>query len=464
MFVSNGVAGGGNEHPTREGSSMKTNPGEQLPNGWRARGVSVLHAAGRPARVRTAGILLLIVVMLGAGMGLERFLVADPVVGSQQRDELADLESFETLEQVYAYIREYYVLSDEISDEELIWGAASGMMDALGDEGHSYFLTPDEAEEQDEQAEGSFVGIGIQSNSEVSPPEVNFPYEGSPALEAGIRGKDQILTIDGRTYTEFETSRDFLDTIAGEEGTDVEMELRHAGDVETYTVTITRAEIEIKTVSAAMLPDNVLWVRVQAFEWGTSADLERALRQGKRLGAETLVLDLRGNPGGWVDEQVMVAEQFFEPGTVVAQIQDAEGNVTERETVAEDGEWRDLPVVAIINETSASSSEVLAAMIMDHERGISIGQRTYGTGTTVMPIDLVDGSRIWIGFDMWLTPNGTVVWHVGLQPTIEIANEPGTPLSLPYLFDGELTEVELLATNDDQLLVAVAMALDATEG
>ena len=408
--------------------------------------------------------LLLTMLMLGAGMGLERFIVADSVIGSQQREEFADLESFETLEQVYAYIREYYVLSDEISDEELIWGAASGMMDALGDEGHSYFLTPDEADEQDEQDQGSFVGIGIQSNSEVSPPQVNFPYEDSPAFEAGIRGGDEILTIDGRSYTEFETSRDFLDTIAGEEGTDVEMELRRADGVETYTVTITRAEIEIKTVSAAMLPDNVLWVRVSAFEWGTSADLERALRQGKRLGAETLVLDLRGNPGGWVDEQVAVAEQFFEPGTVVAQTQDAEGNITERHTQEEDGQWRDLPVVAIIDENSASSSEVLAAMFMDHERGISVGQRTFGTGTTVMPIDLADGSRIWIGFDMWLTPNGTVVWHVGLEPTISIANEPGTAMSLPYLFDGELTEDELLATNDDQLLVAVAMALDAMEG
>jgi carboxyl-terminal processing protease len=407
--------------------------------------------------------LLLIVVTLGAGMGLERFIVADSVIGSQQREELADVESFETLEQVYAYIREYYVLSDDISDEELIWGAATGMMDALGDEGHSRFLTPDEAREEDEQAEGSFVGIGIQSNSEVSPPQVNFPYEGSPAFEAGLRGGDEILAIDGVSYTEFETSRDFLDTIAGEAGTDVEMELRHSGDVETYTVTITRAEIEIKTVSTAMLPDNVLWVRISAFEWGTSDDLVQALREGKRDGAESMVLDLRGNPGGWVDEQVKVAEQFFEPGTVVAQTQDAEGNITERETVAEAGEWRDQPVVVIIDENSASSSEVLAAMIMDHERGISVGQRTFGTGTTVMPIDLGDGSRVWIGIDMWLTPGGAVVWHVGLEPTIQIVNEPGTPLSLPYLFDEELTEDELLATNDDQLLVAVAMVLDVAE-
>jgi carboxyl-terminal processing protease len=411
--------------------------------------------------VRTAGILLLTLLVLGAGMGLERFIVAESAVGSQQREELADLESFETLEQVYAYIREYYVLSDDISDEELIWGAASGMMDALGDEGHSYFLTPEEAEEQDEQDQGSFVGIGISSDDQVSPPRVVFPYEDSPAYEAGIRAEDVILTIDGKAYTEFETSRDFLDTIAGDAGTDVEIEGRHAGDVETYTVTITRAEIEIKTVSAAMLPDNVLWVRISAFERGTAADFERALRLGKRQGAESLVLDLRGNPGGWVDEQVAVSEQFFEPGTLVAQTKDAEGNITERETVAEEGEWRDQPVVVLINERSASSSEVVAAMIMDHERGISVGQRTFGTGTTVMPIDLPDDSRIWIGFDMWLTPDGTVVWHVGLEPTIEIANEPGTPLALPYEFDGELTEEELLATNDDQLLVGVTEVLDA---
>jgi carboxyl-terminal processing protease len=403
----------------------------------------------------------LTMLMLGAGMGLERFIVADSVVGSQQREELADLESFETLEQVYAYIREYYVLSDDISDEELIWGASAGMMDALGDEGHSVFMNPTEAEEYRESRSGEFVGIGIRSDTTVTPPQVVFPYEGSPAFEAGLLPGDEILAVDGVAYTEFEDGRLFLDTIAGEEGTDVELELRHQGDVDSYTVTITRSKIEIKTVSWAMLPENVMWLRISSFEEGTGADFEAALIEGKEAGAESLLLDLRGNPGGLIVEELSVISEFLPAGSVVAYDHDYTGEETVRTVDEEEGEWREGPVVVLIDRDTVSAAEVTVSALVENDRAIAVGETTFGTGTSLMPIDLPDGSMIMMGYLYRLTPDRNDIWHVGFDPTIQILNKPGAGLTLPFLFGGELDEEAILATNDDQFIVGFYEAADA---
>lgn len=406
------------------------------------------------SRYRRVALVAMVVIAMVAGAGIDRWFVSDSVIGSQRYEELGDLEEFEVLEQTYEYIRGMYVRSDDISDEELIWGAASGMMNALGDTGHSSFLNPSEAADLREQQQGSFVGIGIRIDAEVNPPRIIFPYEGSPAEEAGIQQNDVILAIDGTPYTEYRDGREFADLIGGDEGTDVVMELRHYGEAQSYTVTITRARVEINTVSWSMLPDNVMWLRLTAFDEGSSRDFQRALRRGKRLGAEYLILDLRGNPGGWVTEQMHIIGQFLEEGSLIVTEQDANGNTTERRTQEVDGMWRDLPVVVLIDGDSVSSSEVTAAALAENGRAITVGQTTFGTGTTVIYQDLSDGSILSIGILTWITPAGTEIWHVGLDPMIEVEMEPGVPVAIPYIVGPELDMGELLATNDDQLLVA----------
>jgi carboxyl-terminal processing protease len=412
---------------------------------------------------KQAALALLLVLTFVSGAGLSQWTGNQSAVGSQRHEELQDLEEFETLSQTYDYIRELYVASDDISDEELIYGAATGMMDALGDTGHSYFMDPVAAADVREQQTGSYVGIGVSIDQDAMPPRIVFPYEGSPAEEAGIRQNDVILTIDGKSWEEYETVDQFTEFIGGEEGTSVEMELQHYGDAETYTVTITRSVVDINTVSWAMLPDNVAWIRISAFQEGTTRDFTRAIRRAERLGAESMILDLRGNPGGWVVEQLGVIGQFVPAGTLVVTEQDAEGNETERLTDEENGLWLEKPVVVLVDGDSASSSEVTAAALAENDRAVTVGQRTVGTGTTINYINLDDGSMLSIGILTWVTPDGNVIWHVGYEPMIEVENEPGVGFSLPYLLGTELDMDQLLGTNDDQLITAFEEVLELPE-
>jgi carboxyl-terminal processing protease len=210
-----------------------------------------------------------------------------------------------------------------------------------------------------------------------------------------------------------------------------------------------------------MLPDNVMWVRIAAFNEGTAADLERVLRRGDRLGAEGVILDLRSNPGGLIVEEMAVADQLLPEGSVIFQEQFANGDVDVISTTENNGEWQEQPLVVLINAESVSAAEVTAAALAENDRAITIGQTTFGTGTTIMPMNLEDGSMVRIGVSMWLTPDGNVIWHKGLEPMIEVDNEPHVPISLPYSYDdNEISSEEMVAIEDDQLLTGYEQVVD----
>jgi carboxyl-terminal processing protease len=395
----------------------------------------------------------LLMVAVGFGMGLERFVVGEPAMSSQRHEELTDLEAFETLVLTYDTIREQYVGSDDITDEELIWGAATGMVEALGDTGHSRFLTPDEAERERAALSGELIGIGVRVDYTVSPPVVIVPIPDSPAFEAGIRAGDVIVAVDGQSTTDFANPEDAMGILTGDEGTDVTMELIHAGETESYEVTITRQRFKVDSVFWAMLPGDVLWVNITEFQQNTAREFKAALEAGIDLGAKGVILDLRANPGGLVVEQMAVATQLHPSDSVLVQIADSEGNITERMTRGDNGLWQDGPLVVLIDQNSASSAEVVASSVQDNERGILVGQTTVGTGTTLSPVDFPDGSMMWIGVTNFLSADGNVIWHEGIHPDIEVVNEPGVQLSLPYLFDdADISQEQLDEVEDDQLL------------
>jgi carboxyl-terminal processing protease len=414
---------------------------------------AVAIAADRHLRMVVMAVMLLVAV--GAGIGIDRLVLEFSPAGAQREEELADLESFQILEETYNIIRDDYVLSEDFTEEDLIYGASRGMVDALGDEGHSRFLDPEEAEQFELSSRGELVGIGIQVDTEQVPPRVIMPIQDSPAFEAGIRAGDLILAIDGVPTTEFTDGEESINAIRGEEGTDVTLELIHEGDVDSYEVTLTRSRIIVESISWAMLPDDVLWIRISEFSSGTTEGLKDALEEGKALGAKGVILDLRANPGGLVFEAIGVGSQFQPDGSVLFQEMDAEGETREVTSVGSSGEWQEGPLVVLIDGDSASAAEITSSSIENNGRGPLIGQTTFGTGTVLLPMELSDGSMVLIGTEMWLSADGEVIWKKGVVPTIEIANEPGVQVSLPFTFDGnEVTGDQFAELEDDQLLAA----------
>ena len=415
--------------------------------------VIAVHRIDRHLRRFLVAVMLLLA--LGAGIGVERFVLESAPAGAQRDEDLADLEKYAILEEAYDVIREEYVLSDEITDQQLIYGAATGMVDALGDENHSVFLDPETAERHVESLEGELVGIGIQVNTEVSPPTVVLPIQNSPAFEAGILQGDAILAVDGATIELVDDPEALVDLIRGEEGTDVVLELRHEGESDSYSVTLTRTRIQVDPVSWAMLPNDVLWVRLSDFSVGATEGLAAALVAGKEQGAQGVILDLRANSGGFVYEALGVSSHLQPDGSVMVQTEDSAGEIVVTSTVGDNGEWQEGPLVVLIDENSVSAPEVVSASIQQNGRALLIGQTTFGTGTTINGIELSDGSMVNIGISLWRTPDGDLLWHRGVDPDIEVANEPGVQVTLPYTYEAnEMSDEQFGALEDDQLLTA----------
>jgi carboxyl-terminal processing protease len=390
-------------------------------------------------------------------------VLTDTAIGGQQHDALEDVDEFDTLSEVYDMIRENYVLSDEMTDEELIYGAATGMLDALNDADHSYFMDPEQTERNEDSLNSELVGIGVQINYEVSPPVIIYPLADTPAFEAGILPGDVVLSVDGVDVTTKEPA-EISALIRGDAGTDITLELRHVGETESYTVTITRRQMELNAVSWAMLPNDIQWVRLNNFSTDSSDRIVEALQAGAELDAAGVILDLRGNSGGWIDEAIQIASEFEPIGSVVFQSQDETGDTKVYETTLSDGEWQEGPLVVLVDANTASSGELLSATLKDNNRAILVGQTTLGLGTSVLFYDLNDGSSMALSIDLWLTPDGDVMLNNGIAPHLNVPLAPGTTFALPYLFeDNTLTADDVDALEDDQLRTGYQVMLDLIE-
>lgn len=406
----------------------------------------------------------MLVIAIGAGVGIDRYLLEFSPAGAQSGDALGELNEYGILSDTYDLIRENYVESDEVTDEQLIYGASRGMIDALGDEGHSTFLDPEEAEAFEASSRGELIGIGIQIDTEVSPPVVIVPIQNSPAFEAGIEAGDEILTVDGVDTTEVDSPEDVGNLIRGDEGTDVTLELRHEGEEQTYEVTITRSRITVDPVSWAMLPDNILWIRLSEFSSGATEGVQEALREGKARGAKGVILDLRANPGGLVFEAIGVGSQFLPNDSVLYQEQDAEGNIKEVRTVGSNGEWQEGPLTVLVNENSASAAEIISSSIRDNERGEVVGITTFGTGTVLLPFELDDGSLAVLGTELWLTADGEEIWEKGVEPTIKVVLDPEAKVAYPYNYTDNVVPENVFSTlPDNQLTTAYSEVTKVVE-
>ncbi len=348
-------------------------------------------------------------------------------------------------------VKDRYVDTSKLGDENLTWGAIRGMVDSLGDTGHTVFLTPDEVQAQTEQLSGRISGIGIMVDTRSGVPLIISVFDGSPADKAGLRAGDLIISVDGQP-TERLTVDEVIQHVRGQAGTTVTIGIRHR-DGTTDAYPIVRADIEVPQVSWAFVPGTkVADIRLAQFSQGAADGVRAALTEAVDQGATGVALDLRGNPGGLVDEAVSIASLFLPEGTVYQEA-DRSGS---RQSVAVTGSpvVPDLPLVVLADYGSASSAEILAAALQDNGRAQVVGQRTFGTGTVLNVFPLSDGSAIRLGVIEWLTPDGKGIFDTGITPDIEVAlPADGTP-SDPSELENE-TRKEFRKGTDTQLQRAV---------
>jgi carboxyl-terminal processing protease len=359
------------------------------------------------------------------------------------------------VDEAWRVIHESYVDPNGLDDQKLAYGAIRGMTDAVGDEGHTSFMTAEEAKDADQSLSGTFVGIGVQvgPGDNDSGITITTVFPNTPAEASGLRRGDRIVAVDGKSTTG-ETVDETVSRVRGPEGEKVTLTIGRAG-VADFDVTITRRKFDLPLVSWAMVPGTTLaMIRLDQFATGSTDAMKAAIGAAEKGGATGIILDLRSNPGGYVNEAVGVASQFLEEG-IVYQSFDRSGERKDAD-VEPGGLATDLPLVVLANGDTASSAEIVSGAIQDAGRAKVIGEKTFGTGTVLGRFDLSDGSSLRIGVERWLTRNGRPIWHEGLEPDIKVALPADVDPLLPDTLR-DMTAAELAASKDDQVKRAVQL-------
>jgi carboxyl-terminal processing protease len=356
------------------------------------------------------------------------------------------------VQEAYTMIQRVYVDRTALQAQQLEYGAISGMVDALGDTGHSRFLSPAMVKQESEMTQGQFEGIGVEVQTKNGAVVVVAPIDGTPAQRAGLRPGDIIAKVNGRDITGLPLEQ-VVGMILGPTGTSVTLTIMNPDNGQTRDVTLVRARIAVQNVTWNQLPGTTIaHVRIAAFSQGVSKDLQKALSEVRAQGMTGIILDLRSDPGGLLDEVIGIASQFLKSGDVLLE-KDAQGNTTPV-PVQSVGAVTDLPMVVLINGGTASAAEILAGALQDAHRATLEGETTFGTGTVLSQFRLSDGSALLLATEEWLTPAGRVIWHQGISPDVTVALPPDAS---PLLPEGEsgLTAAQLKASSDAQLLRAL---------
>jgi carboxyl-terminal processing protease len=393
---------------------------------------------------------IFLAVGFGGGVLVDHFLITPTVASASGQNQANNLN---LVNQAYQIVENNYVALNTVSQTQLEYGAISGMVNALGDTGHSRFLTPQQVQQENNFTQGSFQGIGAEvTTNSTGQIVIVAPIDGSPAQAAGVKPGDIILQVNGTDVTGKSLS-DVVSMVLGPAGTQVTLTLQDPKTSATRNVAITRAKITVQNVTWIMLPGTTIAdVRIAGFSEGVTNDLRSALQQIQAQGATSIILDLRNDPGGLLSEAVGVTSQFLGSGNVLL-VKDSQGN-EQAIPVQPGGLALNTPMVILINQGTASAAEIVAGALQDAHRGALIGETTFGTGTVLNAFPLSDGSEILLATEEWLTPSGRVIWHKGITPdnVVSLANN-ATPF-VPEAGKG-MTATQLQNSQDTQLLQAI---------
>ena len=361
-------------------------------------------------------------------------------------EEIAQISPFNfkslwLLKQVKFIIENYQVDAGEkpVSDDDLLHGAAKGMVEAWKDP-YTRFVTPSRLREEETELEGRYGGLGMYIGERDGQILVISPMEDSPAEKAGLKPKDQIVKVDDDVVIGWNSDR-VVQKLRGEPDTSVTVWVRREGEDELLEFKITREIIKIKSVRYEMLSDDIGYIKLTQFRHNTDTEARDALRDLLKKGARAVVLDLRNNGGGLLDVSVKIASMFLRDGLVV-ETKGRYERANEKYFDEPSFYLTGLPMVVLINSGSASASEIVAGALSDRKRATLIGEKSFGKGSVQTLFHLTDGSGVYVTIARYYTPSGRVIDHVGLEPDIEIKGEPNRAISQDIQLQTALDEVK----------------------
>ena len=358
-----------------------------------------------------------LLVILGIGIGF--FLSAQwvPNVSAVGRQ---DYESLEAFSNILSIVKKNYV--EDVETKNLVNGAINGMLSSL--DPHSAYLTPELYKDLQSDTQGRFGGLGIEITVKGGMLTVVSPIEDTPAHKAGIKPGDQIFKIEDE-FTKDMSLADAVKKMRGAPRTKINLTIRREGAADLIEVSLVRDIIRVQSVRSRSLEPGYGYVRLAQFQERGDRDIQKALEKlaAEKAGLKGLVLDLRNNPGGLLNQAVRVSDLFLESGMIVY----TDGRIESQKQkffAQKEGTWSDFPIVVLVNGGSASASEIVAGALQDHKRAVVLGTKTFGKGSvqTILPLD--DNSALRLTTARYFTPKGRSIQATGIVPDIIIENIP----------------------------------------
>ena len=376
------------------------------------------------------------VFILGLGLGVACMVTNTQIVFAyrgasdvlvQSTSSILDEEAVEKINELAAYAKLYYY--NDMDLEEVQDSMYKGLIDGLGDK-YSVYYNEDDYTELQLSTTGKYYGIGAGLTQDLDTMVVSITkvYKGTPSEAAGLKNDDIIVSVDGIDGTSMEVS-ELVKFIRGEEGTTVHLEIYRPGTDEYLSFDVERADITLPSIDYEMMENGIGYIIIDSFETETANQFEAAVEDLTAQGMQAMILDVRYNPGGMVNSVVDILDYILPEGLLVY-IEDKAGN---RQNYTSNGDsYMDIPMVVLINEDSASASEILAGAIKDYEYGTLIGTTTFGKGIVQTIFPLGDGDAIKLTTAKYFTPNGNYIHEVGIEPDIELEYEYLDPDGVEY--------------------------------
>ena len=341
------------------------------------------------------------------GRGLDRTVLADEAY-----------EELKTFTEVLAHVQKHYV--EDVKTKDLVYGAIRGMLSTL--DPHSAFMPPDVYKEVQVETKGEFGGVGIQIGTKENRLTVIAPIDDTPAERAGVKAGDFIIKVNEESTKDM-TLLDAVQKMRGLKGTKVTLTIQREGVADPLVFPLVREVIKIESVRFKMLDGNIGYVRLTQFQDQSSKDVANAVRKLREQKMQSLILDLRNNPGGLLNSAVEVSEQFVGLNRLIVYIKTREGR--KDDFISHNKEQpEDYPVIVLVNEGSASASEIVAGALQDWGRAVVVGVQTFGKGSVQTILPLGDGSGLRLTTAKYYTPKGRSIHGVGITPDILVKGKP----------------------------------------